>query len=117
MTFNETSAFAHKLAELMEQENPKLVVSEMNRSLRKGKVLVDWSQNQIHKTTVCAYSLRAREQPTVSTPVAWEEVGAARKKRDATKLSFLSDQTLRRVDKYGDIFAPVLNLKQKLPDI
>ncbi len=79
-TFEATLAFSRQLAELMQEQNPKLVVSKMNKDLRKGRVLVDWSQNQPHKTTVCVYSLRAREQPTVSTPVTWAEVAAACKK-------------------------------------
>jgi bifunctional non-homologous end joining protein LigD len=114
-TFEATAAFARQVAELMQEQNPELVVAKMNKDLRKGKVLVDWSQNQAHKTTVCVYSLRAKEQPTVSTPVTWEEISAARKKKDPACLTFLSDEVLRRVDKRGDIFAPVLKLKQKLP--
>lgn len=116
-TFDATSGFARKFAELMHQENPDLVVSNMSKSLRQGKVLVDWSQNQPHKTTVCVYSLRAREQPTVSTPVTWEEVATAFKRKDPARLSFLPDEVFRRVEKHGDIFAPVLKLKQKLPTI
>lgn len=115
--YEATKTFARKLAESMEEQNPKLVISNMNRSLRKGKVLVDWSQNEIHKTTVCAYSLRAKELPSVSTPVTWEEVKRALQGKDAGKLSFLPDQVLQRVEKTGDIFAPVLKLKQKVPVI
>jgi bifunctional non-homologous end joining protein LigD len=115
--FDATKSFARKLAESMEEQNPKLVLSKMNRSLRKGKVLVDWSQNETHKTTICVYSLRAREEPTVSTPVSWEEVEQAVKSKDAAKLSFLPDEVLKRVEERGDIFAPVLKLKQKVPNV
>ncbi len=116
-SYEETGAFAHKLAEGLEAQNPELVVSKMTKSLRAGKVLVDWSQNNAHKTTVCVYSLRAREQPTVSTPVTWEEVERALNANDASKLIFLPDQVLKRVEKLGDLFSPVLKLKQKLPKI
>jgi bifunctional non-homologous end joining protein LigD len=88
----------------------------MQKSLRGGKVFIDWSQNDAHKTTICAYSLRAKERPTVSTPVTWAEVDAARrKKKAAAALVFTSDDALQRVEKLGDLFAPVLTLKQKLP--
>jgi len=83
--------------------------------VRKGKVFVDWSQNDEHKTTICVYSLRAKEEPTVSTPVKWEEVEACLKKKKPGLLKFRSDQTLARVKKFGDLFEPVERLKQKLP--
>ncbi|MEY2511911.1 MAG: bifunctional non-ous end joining protein LigD, partial [Verrucomicrobiota bacterium] len=84
-------------------------------ALRKGKVFVDWSQNDEHKTTVNVYSLRAKDQPTVSTPVTWEEVASTLKKKNANLLVFPSDKVLRRVEKMGDLFEPVETLKQKLP--
>jgi bifunctional non-homologous end joining protein LigD len=87
----------------------------MSKSVRKGKVFVDWSQNDEHKTTICVYSLRAREEPTVSTPVRWNEVETCLKKKDAKLLKFRSDQVLARVEKLGDLFEPVEKLKQKLP--
>ena len=86
----------------------------MAKNLRAGKVFVDWSQNDRHKTTVCAYSLRAKERPTVSTPVEWDEVKSALKKKDAKRLTFVSDEVLKRVEKDGDLFEPLLKLKQKL---
>src|SRR5882762_9831092 len=89
----------------------------MKKALRTGKVLVDWSQNDEHKTTISVYSLRARERPTVSTPVTWDEVERTLKKKDATLLVFESNQVLKRVEKLGDLFAPVLKLKQKLPKL
>ena len=115
VTYDQTKALSHQLAEQLEREHPELVLSKMARKLRKGKVFVDWSQNDRHKTTVCAYSLRAKEQPTVSTPVEWDEVKSALKKKDAERLNFLSDEVLKRVEKIGDLFEPLLKLKQKLP--
>jgi bifunctional non-homologous end joining protein LigD len=87
----------------------------MSKALRKGKVFVDWSQNDEHKTTICVYSLRAKEEPTVSTPVTWNEVASCLKKKKADLLKFRSDKTLSRVEKMGDLFAAVEELKQKLP--
>ena len=87
----------------------------MSKALRKGKVFVDWSQNDEHKTTICVYSLRAREDPTVSTPVKWSEVEDCLKKKKAEALKFRFDQVLARVKKLGDLFEPVETLKQKLP--
>jgi bifunctional non-homologous end joining protein LigD len=94
-----------------------MVVSDMKKSLRTGKIFVDWSQNDDHKTTVCVYSLRAKERPTVSTPVKWEEVEECLKKEDPERLVFTSDDVLKRADKLGDLFEPVLKLKQKLPSV
>ncbi len=116
-TYDETKPFAHAIARLLEDEHRDLVVSEMKKSLRTNKVLVDWSQNDERKTTIAVYSLRAREHPTVSTPVTWEEVEQALKKKDAQKLVFESKDVLARVEKMGDLFAPVLQLKQKLPQL
>ena len=117
VTYDETKGFAHALARLLEQEHPDLVVSEMKKTLRVAKIFVDWSQNDVHKTTVNVYSLRAKERPTVSTPVRWEEIEKCLKKKDAKLLVFDSRQVLARVEKLGDIFAPVLTLKQRLPDV
>ena len=115
VTFDDTKALSRALAEHLEREPSNLVVSKMLKALRKGKVLVDWSQNDEHKTTVCVYSLRAKEEPTVSTPVTWNEVETCLKKKKAGLLKFRSDQTLARVEKQGDLFDPVETLKQKLP--
>ena len=115
VTFDQTKELSHALAEHLEREHPGLVVSRMAKALRKGKVFVDWSQNDEHKTTICVYSLRAKEQPTVSTPVTWKEVEAALKKKNAKLLTFTSDQVLKRVQKHDDLFEPVESLKQKLP--
>ncbi len=114
-TYAKTKAFAHAVADTLQREFPDTVVSKMQKNLRAGKVLVDWSQNDPHKTTVCVYSLRAKDHPTVSTPVAWEEVAAAYKKKSARLLTFEAGDVLKRVKSHGDLFAPVLTLKQKLP--
>ncbi len=114
-TFDQTKALSRALAEHLEREHPELVVHRMLKSLRGGKVLVDWSQNDEHKTTVNVYSLRAKDYPTVSTPVTWEEVETCLKKKDPKLLRFTSDQVLKRVDEMGDLFEPIESLKQKLP--
>jgi bifunctional non-homologous end joining protein LigD len=100
---------------LLEKEQPTKIVSKMSKSLRKGKVFVDWSQNAEHKTTVAPYSLRAREHPTVSTPVTWEEIETALRKKKADLLVFEAADVIKRVEKLGDLMAPALKLKQRLP--
>jgi len=117
VSYDKTKAFAHALAELLESEHPDQIVSKMQKKLRVGKVFVDWSQNDEHKTTVTVYSLRARDRPTVSTPVSWEEVEVALRQKDPDRLVFESHEVLERVEKNGDLFEPVLRLKQKLPSL
>jgi bifunctional non-homologous end joining protein LigD len=114
-TYDKTKAFAHALAGRLEREHPGEIVTRMRKSLRKGKVLIDWSQNDDHKTTVSVYSLRAKPRPAVSTPVHWHEVEECWKRKTPERLTFLSDEVLRRVERDGDLFAPVLALKQRLP--
>jgi bifunctional non-homologous end joining protein LigD len=114
ITYEETKAVALAVAQELEHKNPQLVLSSMSKVLRKGKVFVDWSQNADHKTTVCVYSLRARERPTVSAPVSWDEVEARHRGR-RKDLSFTADEVLARLDRDGDLFDPVLKLKQRLP--
>ncbi len=116
-TYEATKPFAHALARLLEHDHPNQVVSDMKKQIRTGKVFVDWSQNDEHKTTIAVYSLRAREHPTVSTPVTWEEVERALKKKDAGLLVFEAPQVVARFEKMGDLFEPVLKLKQKLPTL
>ncbi|HEV2770511.1 MAG TPA: DNA ligase D [Solirubrobacteraceae bacterium] len=116
-TYAATKPFAKAVAELLEQAEPELVVSRQARDLRDGRVLVDWSQNDRHKTTVAVYSPRARERPTVSTPVTWEEVQDCLDAQDAARLSFTTDQVLERVGREGDLFAPALSLAQVLPSL
>jgi bifunctional non-homologous end joining protein LigD len=115
ITYQRTKACAHKVAGMLEGLDPERVVSRMQKSARKGKVFVDWSQNDAKKTTVTVYSLRAKDHPTVSTPVTWDEVSRAVKKKRS--LSFEVKEVIRRVEKYGDLFAPVLSLQQKLPPL
>jgi bifunctional non-homologous end joining protein LigD len=98
-----TSKYAHTVAKRLEQQHPNLIVSRMTKSLRDGKVFVDWSQNNPAKTTVAPYSLRARDEPTTSTPVTWEEV------ESGAHLRFTCDEVLDRVDQYGDLFAGTLD--------
>ena len=114
-SYAETKKFARAVAEVLERSYPDQVVSRMAKHVRRGKVFVDWSQNSEHKSTVCAYSLRARDRPAVSTPVSWEEVERAQSEGDAALLTFDPDQVLDRVEEHGDLFAPVLSLVQELP--
>ncbi len=113
--YGRTKSFARAIAVGLEATEPRLVVSRMAKSLRAGKVFVDWSQNDAHKTTVAVYSLRARERPTASTPVTWEEVERCARRRDPRALEFTAAETLSRVERHGDLFAPVLSLRQRLP--
>lgn len=115
VTYEKTKSFAHAIAETLAAQTPEAVVSKMRRELRKGKVLVDWSQNDDHKTTVCVYSLRAKERPSVSTPVTWDEVKKAATAKNPKLLTFGPEQVLKRVKEHGDLFEPVLKLKQSLP--
>ncbi|HZR27802.1 MAG TPA: non-homologous end-joining DNA ligase [Terriglobales bacterium] len=117
VTYDETKPFAHELARKLEREHPQQVVSDMKKSLRTNKVFVDWSQNDVHKTTICVYSLRAKEHPTVSAPVTWDEVARCLKKEDPELLVFTAGKVLKRVEESGDLFAPVLKLKQKVPKL
>ena len=117
MTYEKTKAFAHALAERLQAQSPDLVVALMQKTLRKGKVFVDWSQNDDHKTTVNVYSLRARERPTVSTPLRWEGITTALAQRKPALLHFEADEVLKRVRRLGDLFAPVLSTRQTLPPL
>ncbi len=116
-SYEQTKPFALAVAQLLERRHPELVVSSMRKDLRTGKVLVDWSQNDQHKTTVCVYSLRARERPTVSAPVTWEEVESALEAGERAQLEFDSEIVLERIDAHGDLFAPVLERRQTLPEL
>jgi len=117
VTYEQTKPFAKAIAQLLEERHPEHVVSDMKKALRVNKVFVDWSQNDDYKTTVNVYSLRAKDQPTASTPVTWKEVETCLKKEDPELLVFTSDQAVKRVEKFGDLFEPVLKLKQKLPPL
>jgi bifunctional non-homologous end joining protein LigD len=115
VTYRETKSVSHAVAQLLEQREPKLVVSQMAKEVRKGKVFIDWSQNDQVKTTVCVYSLRAREKPTVSAPLTWAEVEDLDATGDPDVATFTAGDVLERVADIGDPFAPVLELEQKLP--
>ena len=115
VTYAHTKPFARQIAELLEQRLPELVVSRMTKRLRAGKVLVDWSQNDDHKTTVTVYSVRARERPTVSAPVTWDEVQSCLDAKDPELLTFTTEAVLGRVAADGDPFAMLLSTSQKLP--
>jgi bifunctional non-homologous end joining protein LigD len=115
VSYDETKAFAHELARRLEQGHPALVVSDMKKALRTGKVFVDWSQNDDHKTTVCVYSLRAKEYPMVSTPVTWSEVEECWRRGQPELLAFTSTQVLNRMEESDDWFAPVLTMQQQIP--
>lgn len=115
VTYDQTKELSHALAEYLEGQHPDLVVSKMAKALRKGKIFVDWSQNDEHKTTICVYSLRAKDEPTASTPVTWEEVQTTLEKKDGRRLVFRCEETLKRVKQKGDLFAEVETLKQRLP--
>jgi len=117
VAYDDTKAFAHEIARMLEAQHRSQIVSDMKKALRVGKVFVDWSQNDDHKTTVCVYSLRAKSQPTASTPVTWKEVEQCWARKDASLLVFESGQVLKRAERMGDLFEPVLTLKQKLPSL
>ncbi len=106
-TWESLREFAHEIARKLEAEHRELVVSNMRRSLRENRVLIDWSQNHVAKTTVSVYSVRAMPEPFVSTPVTFDEVRRCSEKKDPGRLRFTTDQVLRRVDKNGDLFAPL----------
>jgi bifunctional non-homologous end joining protein LigD len=117
VSFAQTKPFAKAVAELLEESEPELIVSRMTKTRREGKVLIDWSQNDSRKTTVCAYSLRASDRPTVSTPLDWDELRAAFESGDPEALRFDAATVLERVHERGDLFAPVLSLTQRLPSL
>ncbi|MEY2516241.1 MAG: bifunctional non-ous end joining protein LigD, partial [bacterium] len=116
-TYAQTKGFARAVAETLEAAEPDLVVSRMAKALRAGKIFIDYSQNDEHKTTVCVYSLRARERPTVSTPITWDEVRACHDSGDPRELVFEAGQVVERVAELGDLFAPVLSLVQRVPSL
>ncbi len=111
-THHHASDFALAVAQLLEKQNPSGVTSTMTKSVRSGKVFIDWSQNSRHKTTIAPYSLRGKERPTVSTPISWDEVSEC---ADGEWLSFEAFDVVDRVEEMGDVFAPVAELEQRLP--
>ena len=115
--YDETKPFAKAIAQLLEKQTPDRVVSKMKKVERKGRVFVDWSQNHRSKTTIAVYSLRARERPTASTPLTGEEVEAVADSGDGSTLVFEAGAVLERIERHGDLFAPVLELQQDLPEL
>jgi bifunctional non-homologous end joining protein LigD len=115
VTYEQTKTYSRAVAQALERAEPELVVSKQKKELRKGKVLVDWSQNDFSKTTVAVYSLRCRDQPWASAPLHWDEVAGLADDGDPESVRFLAAEVLERVERHGDLFAPVLELKQKLP--
>jgi bifunctional non-homologous end joining protein LigD len=116
-TAEDTKTFARTVGEVLVAQDPKHVTVVMARDERRGKVFVDWSQNDRHKTTVCAYSLRARERPTVSAPVAWDEVERALESNDPTLLDLETAAVIERVASLGDLYEPNLTVEQELPTL
>jgi bifunctional non-homologous end joining protein LigD len=116
-SYDETKPFAKAIAQLLEKQTPDRVVSKMKKVERANRVFVDWSQNHRSKTTIAVYSLRARERPTASTPIRWEEVEHAAEQGDAASLIFEAGDVLERIEEHGDLFAPVLELEQELPEL
>ena len=117
-SYEETRPFGQALAQIVAKQTPETVLAKMGKKTdRSGKLLIDWYQNNERKTTISVYSLRARERPTVSTPVTWEEVEAVAESGDGSSLVFEAGDVLERIEEHGDLFAPVLELKQKLPDL
>jgi bifunctional non-homologous end joining protein LigD len=115
VTYDHTKTFARAVAQLLEKRMPNLVTSNMRKDLRIGKVFVDWSQNDDHKTTVCVYSMRAREEPTVSAPISWDRIFDAQKKKDTDGLVMTWKQVLDQVESEGDLFEPIISMEQFLP--
>jgi bifunctional non-homologous end joining protein LigD len=117
-TYEETRPFAQAIAQIVAKQNPDEVLAKMGKKTdRSGKVFIDWYQNNERKTTISVYSLRARERPTCSTPVTWDEVESAAESGDASELVFETDDVLERIEKHGDLFAPVLEIEQELPQV
>ncbi len=114
-SYEATRGFALAMGQLLERVHPELVTTNMSKKERPGKVFIDWSQNHLTKTTVTVYSLRARERPTVSTPLTWGEVSDAADAEDADLLTFEAADVLARVQEHGDLFARVETDTQELP--
>jgi bifunctional non-homologous end joining protein LigD len=115
VTHDAAADFALAVGQVLERQMPRRVTTVMAKVERPGKIFVDWSQNAYHKTTIAPYSLRARPEPTVSTPVEWDEIEACA--AGDVELKFTADDVLERVDQFGDLFADVLTLVQPLPTL
>jgi bifunctional non-homologous end joining protein LigD len=118
VTYEDTRPFAQAIAQIVAKQTPDTVLAKMGKKTdRSGKVLIDWYQNNERKTTIAVYSLRARERPTCSTPITWDEVEQAADSGDGSHLVFETTDVLERIEEHGDLFAPVLELKQELPEL
>jgi bifunctional non-homologous end joining protein LigD len=113
-THDGAAAFANAVGTVLEKQHPTFITTTMTKAIRPGKIFVDWSQNNRHKTTIAVYSMRARPEPTVSTPVTWEEIESCAE--GGLELRFEAGDVLERVEELGDLFAPTLTLVQHLPD-
>jgi bifunctional non-homologous end joining protein LigD len=117
-SYEQTRPFAQALAQVVANQDPENILAKMGkRTDRSGKVFIDWYQNNERKTTISVYSLRARDRPTCSTPVTWDEVEQAAETGKGDHLVFETKDVLERIEKHGDLFAPVLELEQRLPDL
>jgi len=116
-TFEETKTFSRAVALILQKNYPDLVTAKMAKGERKGKVFINWSQNDASKTMICVYSLRAREKPIVSFPLTWEELERLAERGDPGKFHIPHDEAVRRAEKSGDLFQEVLTKKQKLPHL
>ena len=114
-SYEQTKPLARMIGEVVERDQPGKVTTNMKKVEREGRVFIDWSQNDDHKTTVCVYSLRAKEQPTVSTPLTWTEVERIARTGDAALARFLPEDVFKRVERHGDLFEDVLTMEQVLP--
>jgi bifunctional non-homologous end joining protein LigD len=118
VSYEQTRPFGQAIAQIVANQDPENILAKMGKKTdRSGKVLIDWYQNNERKTTIAVYSLRARERPTCSTPISWDEVEQAAESGDGSHLVFETDDVLARIEKHGDLFAPVLELKQELPEL
>ena len=117
-SYEETRPFGQALAQIVADQDPENILAKMGKKTdRSGKVFIDWYQNNERKTTISVYSLRARERPTCSTPITWEEVEQAADSGKGDHLVFETGDVLARIEKHGDLFAPVLELEQELPTL
>jgi bifunctional non-homologous end joining protein LigD len=114
-TYDAVKPFARGVAQALEKEHSEKIVSQMSKALRRAKVFIDWSQNNRHKTTICVYSMRGRDRPSVSTPLSWDELESGLRAGDAARFSFGPEDVLHRVEEHGDLFAPVLKMRQAIP--
>ncbi len=116
-TFDDTKSFSKAVADIMQKNYPDLVTSKMAKEYRRGKVFINWSQNDSSKTMICVYSLRAREKPYVSSPLHWNELESLADQKDPEELQVLHSKALERAERWGDLFHDVLTKKQKLPHL